>query len=166
VLPNVVQERRELGRSVVFGARYGYYVTDRVSVEADFVLAPAHKVRREFSFDCPDQRLCIQAGLDDLRFPLGETTIVAYHYGAGAGIDLTEGTWRPMVVAGLGGVTYAANDGSETNVAVRIGGGVKGYLDRLGVRVEVVDHVVIDHFLTGATEHDLQVRGGVFVHWR
>jgi hypothetical protein len=164
LLPNVVREQRELGRSVVFGARYGYYVADRVVVEADFALAPAHTARREFSFDCPDNRLCIMAGLDNpLRF--GETTVVAYHYGAGAGFDLTGGRWRPMVVAGLGAATYSASGDSQTNVVVRFGGGIKGYLDRLGVRAEVVDHLVVDHFLTEDAEHDLQVRGGVFVHW-
>jgi hypothetical protein len=164
VLPNVIRERRELGRSVVFGARYGYYVADRVVVEADFALAPEHTVRREYSFNCPDNRVCILAGLDaPLR--LGETTVNAYHYGAGAGFDLTGGRWRPMVLAGLGGVTYSADGGSETNVVVRVGGGIKGYLERLGIRAEVLDHLIVDHFLTGAAEHDLQVRGGVFVHW-
>jgi hypothetical protein len=167
-LPNWVRERRVLGRSFLFGVQYSYYISDRATLEGTFSVAPAHDLEREFSFDCPDTRVCalLGTGTRDAPFRMDDTTVVTYHYGANLGFDLTRGSWRPMALAGLGGVSFDGEGDSRTSFVFRFGGGVKGYFGRLGVRADVSDNLVFDHFLTGGTEHDLQVRGGVLVHWR
>ena len=91
-----------------------------------------------------------------------EERVVAYHYGLGFAYELARGEVRPYLSAGAGAVTYDLPRGGATSFAFEVGAGARFAIsDRLGARLEVVDRIVPDHFLTGDTEHDLQVRAGM-----
>jgi len=90
---------------------------------------------------------------------------VAYHYGANVGIDLTRGTLRPSVVAGLGAVTYDSEVRRDTAFALRVGAALVAETGRLAIRLELLDVITADHFVTGQAEHDVHVRVGLGVRW-
>jgi opacity protein-like surface antigen len=168
---SIFRERTTLGGSAEFGTRYAYYVTDAISVNGDFSIAPGHTLTQELSFDCGPGRVCI-AGVDippdvSLFIPnyLIERTVVAYHYGAGIGIDLMEGRIRPSILAGIGAATNDGDGITETRFTGRVGGGLSADVGRLAARVELVDIITADHFATGRAEHDLHFRVGVGVRW-
>jgi hypothetical protein len=69
---------------------------------------------------------------------------------------------RPFLSAGIGAVTYDIPDDTNTDLAFDVGAGVRlGLSEHVGARLEVLDRIVIDHFLSGRTEHDVHVRAGV-----
>jgi hypothetical protein len=157
-----------LGGSFVFGARYSRYLMDRVAVEADFAVAPSHDLDTGFAVCLRDGR-CLGAAEPDAIFPSGQRLaqgVAAYHYGAGLAFDLLKGDVRPILLAGAGAVSWTRPDRTDTDLSLRFGGGVKVYFGTLGVRLEVVDHVIPDQFLSGKTEHDVQARAGVLIRLR
>lgn len=165
-LPSVVREQLSMGSSAEFGVRFGRYFSDRIAFEGDFSVAPSHDLEREYSFSCPDNRVCAQfPDIFDRPIKAGGDQVVAYHYGGGVSFDLLDGAIRPAIVAGIGGVTYDADGESETNFTMRVGGAVKAYFGKLGARIEVVDYLVPDHFLTNEVENDIHVRVGLIVGW-
>lgn len=174
----------DLDGSAEFGARYGRAVTDRITVEADFSVAPSHQLDERIIFGCPPPLVCIASPDISLFVPDIQRTrsFVAYHYGGGVRLALTDGPIRPSVVGGLGAVTYAASgatpvfghlasvtdigsDLRETRLAIRLGGAVAATLGSLVTHLEVVDVIVADHFVTGRAEHDVHVRVGIGVRW-
>lgn len=172
----------ELSGSAEFGARYGRALTDRVSVEVDFSVAPSHDLEEHIIFGCPPPLVCIADPDASLWVPdiLRTRSFVAYHYGGGVRLALTDGPIRPSVVGGLGAVTWdgagashvvgrlagvADADVRETRLAIRIGGGIAATLGSIAAHFEVLDVIVADHFVTGRTEHDVHVRAGVGVRW-
>lgn len=162
-----IERRSKLGGSVEFGVRYGRRYSDNLTVEADFSVAPAHNLEERIGFGCPRGLACIASpGVQVFAPDIRRTAqLVAYHYGGGVRLDLTQGAVRPSVVGGLGGVTYDGSDLLETNLAARIGAGLSTDVGKLLARLEVVDVIVVDHFLTGRTEHDVHVRVGVGLRW-
>lgn len=166
MLPSVVRERLQMGSSAEFGVRFGRYFSDRIAFEGDFSVAPSHDLEREYALSCPDNRVCAQfPDIFDRPINLGGDQVVAYHYGGGVSFDLLGGTIRPAIVAGIGGVTYDTDGESETNFTMRVGGAVKAYFGNLGARIEVVDYLVPDHFLSSEIENDIHVRVGLVVGW-
>lgn len=95
----------------------------------------------------------------------GGRSVTAWHYGAGLTYDVLGGDVRPFVLLGAGGVSYDGTSGAKTDFVLRFGAGLKVYFGRLGARVDVVDHLVFDQFLSGRAEHDVHVTGGALVRF-
>lgn len=98
-------------------------------------------------------------------FGYGGRDVTAWHYGGNVVYDILGGDVRPFVLLGAGGVSYDGASGSNTDFALRFGGGVKVYFGRIGARVDAVDYLVLDHFLSGGSEHDVHLTGGAFVRF-
>ena len=175
----VVQIRTEasLGSSALFGARYSRYIKGRLALEADIAITPTHDVEADGEL-CLDDR-CFGTG-DENLFPglrgrglvVGEffddfpsRHVTAWHYGGGLAYDITGGDVRPIVILGAGGVSYSGGRESSTNFALRFGAGLKVYFGKVGGRIEVVDHLVPDHYFTGKTEHDVHASAGFLVRF-
>jgi hypothetical protein len=177
--PNIqVQAESELDGSALFGVRYSRYVKGRLAVEADFAVAPTHDLEG-------GGQLCLNGSCfgaaevgrmrgswgmgparDDLDFEdFRSRAVTAWHYGGGLAYDITGGDVRPFVTFGAGGVSYDGARGSSTDFAVRFGAGLKVYFGKIGGRVDVVDHLVTDQFLTGDAEHDIHVTAGFLVRF-
>jgi hypothetical protein len=175
-----VQVRTEtsLGGSALFGARYSRYVKGRLAVEADFAVAPTHDLEAGGEL-CVEGR-CFGRGMGDrMRGPWGRgpglgdvdfeglrtRNLTAWHYGGGLAYDITGGDVRPFVVLGAGGVSYSGARESSTDFVLRFGAGLKILFGRVGARVDVVDHLVTDQFLSGNAEHDVHATAGVLVRF-
>jgi hypothetical protein len=157
--------RQAIGASFLHGTALSYRVTTRASIEAVFSVAPSHDIEASFG----------PYGPSDL-----EWSVVAYHIDLAVRYELTTGDTRPFVSFGFGRIEYGgdaeerlgfgishdrdfpADRGGEW--ALNVGAGVSLKLaERLRGRVEVVDHILTDHFITGEAEHDVHVRMGVSV---
>ena len=101
----------------------------------------------------------------DGRYGFGGRSVTAWHYGAGLAYDILGGDVRPFVTVGAGGVTYDGAPKTRTDFVLRFGAGLKVYFGRLGARVDAVDHLVFNNFLTGRDEHDVHLTGGAFVRF-
>jgi hypothetical protein len=163
-LPSItVHGETSLGSSALFGARYSRRIKERVALEADFAIAPTHELEPDFEvcverFGCFGEGTALR-GLRDRGFD--GRGVTAWHYGGGLTYDLAGGEVRPHLVVGAGAVTW--DGASATNLVFRFGGGIKVLFGKLGVRVDVVDHLVIDHFLTSDNEHDVHATAGFLV---
>ena len=162
VLPTSFEQRSRMGGSMLLGFEASRRLGRRAWVETSFLVAPGHTLREDFSFDCRAD-VCALAGLGSFRDALGtEDRVVAYHYGVGFAYELTRGEVRPFLSVGVGGVTFDVSGRGETDFAFDVGAGARlGFGERVGARVEVADRIVLDHFLGGGTEHDLQVKAGL-----
>jgi hypothetical protein len=158
-----------LGNSALFGVRYSRYLKDRLAVEADFQVAPTHDLGTEGEI-CVSGRCFGSGGFDQLpgfgsqsrRLAEGRR-VTAWQYGAGLAYDITGGDVRPVVLFGAGGATWSGSGRTETDFELRFGAGLKVLFGRVGARVDVVDHLVLDHFLSGKSEHNVQVTAGFLV---
>lgn len=160
--PNVtVRAKASLGGSALFGARYTRYVKERLAVEVDLAVAPTHDLEGGGEL-CLDGR-CFGPGRGDRMRGTGGLT--AWHYGGGLTYDVTGGDVRPFVIFGAGGVSYDEGRESSTDFALRFGAGLKIHFGRVGARVDVVDHLVTDQFLSGEAEHDIHATAGVLVRF-
>ena len=101
----------------------------------------------------------------DGGYGFGGHSVTAWHYGAGLTYDILGKDVRPFVALGAGGVSYDGTPGAKTDFTLRFGAGLKLYFGRLGARVDAMDYLVFDNFLTGRTEHDVHVTGGAFVRF-
>jgi len=163
----------EIGSSALFGARYTRQIKDRLGLEADITIAPSHEIETRGSGCIGD--LCFGQssrdfeGRDGRAFgrgvPFGDRDVTAWHYGAGLAYEITQGDVRPLVILGAGGVTWDGAGRTETDFVFRFGAGLKIYFGRVGARVDVVDHLVLDQFLTGKTEHDVHATAGLLVRF-
>lgn len=175
-----VQVRTEtsLGGSALFGARYSRYVKGRLAVEADLAIAPTHDL--EVGGEVCLEGRCFGGGRGDRPWgPWGQgprfedvdfeslrtRNVTAWHYGGGLTYDITGGDVRPFVIFGAGGVSYGGARESSTDFALRFGAGLKILFGRVGARVDVVDHLVTNHFLSGDAEHDIHATAGVLVRF-
>jgi hypothetical protein len=168
-----VRGRSSLGSSALFGARYSRYIKDRLALEADLAIAPTHDLELGgevcfAGFGCFGEGRGLGecfgrewAGRFDDRF--GERGITAWHYGGGLAYDLTGGDVRPLLFVGAGGVTW--DGASDTDFVFRFGGGLKVLFGRVGARVDVIDHLVLDHFLSNDNEHDVHATAGFLVNF-
>jgi hypothetical protein len=172
-----VRTETSLGGSALFGARYARYVKGRLAVEADLAVAPTHGLETEGEL-CVEGR-CYGPGMDERRGPrvripvpaglqiepFRGRNLTAWHYGGGLAYDITGGDVRPFVVFGAGGVSYSGADGASTDFVLRFGAGLKILFGRVGARVDVVDHLVTEHFLSGDAEHDIHATAGFLVRF-
>ena len=104
-------------------------------------------------------------GRFDGGYGFGGHSVTAWHYGAGLTYDILGKDVRPFVALGAGGVSYDGAPGTKTDFALRFGAGLKVYFGRLGARVDAIDYLVFNNFLTGQDEHDVHVTGGAFVRF-
>ena len=175
----------ELGNSALVGFRYAFYLRKQLALEADVAVAPSHDLRSSVdlcgSSGCYGRGGYAGAGVGrtfrgmegmhggEGRFDghdgFGGRSVTAWHYGAGLTYDFLGGDVRPFVIVGAGGVTYDSAPRTRTDFVLRFGAGLKVYFGRLGARVDAVDHLVFDNFLTGRDEHDVHVTGGAFVRF-
>jgi hypothetical protein len=95
----------------------------------------------------------------------GGRSVTAWHYGAGLTYDILGGNVRPFVALGAGGVTYDGAPKTTTDFVLRFGAGLKVYFGRFGARVDAIDYLVFNNFLTGRDEHDVHITGGALVRF-
>jgi hypothetical protein len=173
VPPITLSGETSLGSSVLFGARYSRRIKDRLALEADLSVAPSHEF--ETGGEACVAGYCVGGRPDDSRGgrPAGGSfergfdgpSVTAWHYGAGLAYELTGGDVRPVVILGAGGVSWDGARAGETDFVLRFGVGLKILFGRVGARVDVVDHLVLDHFASGETEHDVHATLGLLVRF-
>ncbi len=157
-------------QGITFGRRLG----DRVLAELSFAIGPGHERTSEGPVYCATRGIdCAPACVGDPESPecivpfppfdFWQERVVSYEYGASFAIDLAAGDLRPFFSLGVGGVSYALQDWTESDVRYSFGVGIRRYFDRVGARLEVVDFVSSDSFVSGKVEHDVQVRAGLQV---
>jgi hypothetical protein len=168
----------EIGSSALFGARYTRQIKDRLGLEADLTVAPGHDIETRGS-GCIGELCFGQDGGRDFNgrdfdgrggrgfvgrgVPFGDRDVTAWHYGAGLAYELTRGDVRPLLILGAGAVTWNGAREAETDFVFRFGAGLKILFGRVGARVDVVDHLIVDQFLTNETEHDVHATAGLLV---
>lgn len=162
-----------IGSSALFGARYTRQIKDRLGLEADLTVAPSHEIETRGSGCIGD--LCFgEGGSRDLEgrgrgfgrgVAFGGRNVNAWHYGAGLAYELMHGDVRPVLILGAGGVTWGGAREAGTDFVFRFGAGLKILFGRVGARVDVVDHLVLDQFLTKDTEHDVHATAGLLVRF-
>jgi hypothetical protein len=171
--PIQVDSQTSLGSSALFGARYSRLIKDRLALEADLTVAPAHELETRGGI-C-GAGFCMGSGAgrpgggrvgegrSDRDF--ADRSVSAWHYGAGLAYELTGGDVRPLILLGAGGVTWDGAREAGTDFVFRFGAGLKIFFGRVGARVDVVDHLVLDHFASGETEHDVHATAGLLVRF-
>lgn len=174
-LPEIrVGAETSIGNSALFGARYSRYVKQRLALEADFAVAPSHDLKTQAELCISGQ--CILEGDRRGRFAgvavpglagdgRRQGDVTAWHYGAGLAYDLAGGELRPILMLGAGGVSWSGAGDTETDFVIRFGAGLKILFGRVGARVDVVDHLVLDHFLSEQAEHDIHATAGLLVRF-
>jgi hypothetical protein len=150
--PVSFESETSLGSSALFGARYSRLIKDRLAVEADLTIAPSHELEG-------------RAGDGRFEAGLGDRNVTGWHYGAGLAYELTGGDVRPLLLLGGGGVSWDGARAGGTDFVFRFGAGLKILFGRAGARVDVVDHLVLDHFASGKTEHDVHATAGLLVRF-
>ena len=148
----------------LFGFKAGHYLNENVEVEGNFAIAPNQELRTESFFECPVGEICPLTGLE--LFPpffFEERNGVSYYYDGNLVYNFDYRNLTPFVTVGIGGITNDFELENHTDFSLNFGGGAKFYFGRVGIRIEVNDHVIPDHFLTEETEHDLQVHYGFLV---
>lgn len=151
----------EVKQSVLLGFKAGYYINGNFEVEGGFGIAPNHNVR--FSNNqivCIPEFPCPADKSDLLPYFTTPENLVAYQYEGNFVYNITTGDVRPFVTFGVGGVSSDLQAGARHNFALNFGGGSKFYFKKMGIRLEVNDHVLPSYFLNDKTEHDLQIQYG------
>lgn len=173
--PVTLSVESSIGSSALFGARYSRFIKDRLALEADLTVAPGHEIESRGS-GCVGDFCFGQDGGRDFGgrggrgflgggVPFGDRNVTAWHYGAGLAYEITGGDVRPVVILGAGGVTWDGAREAGTDFVLRFGAGLKILFGRVGARVDVVDHLVLDQFLTNKTEHDVHATAGLLVRF-
>lgn len=172
--------KSELGSSALLGFRYSRKIKDRLAAEADIAVGPTHDLAITGEA-CAGRGMCVggrevmdmargmwggNAGQGpDFDFGRPERRLTAWHYGANLTFDLATGDIRPVLIAGAGGVTWSGSQQTETDLTLRFGAGLKVYFGTLGMRIDAVDYLIPDHFLTGKLENDVHVTAAVLVRF-
>ena len=170
-----VQTGTSLGSSALVGFRYSRAIKRRLWAEADFEVAPSHDLETTGGV-CIERGQCLGTGdferaggrraFPDLNFDLARSRpVTAWHYGLGLAYELTGGDVRPLLIVGAGGVSWSGSRETATNFVLRFGAGLKVTFGRVGFRLEGVDYFIPDLFLTGKSEHDIHVTGGLLVRF-
>ena len=165
--PVSLTTRSGIGQSGLFGARYSRAIKDRLDLEADLSVAPGHSLETRGSGCvgglCFDPGRAARGRDGSVGAGFGDRNVTAWQYGAGLAYEITQGDVQPIVILGAGGVTWDGASRAGTDFELRFGAGLKMYFGRVGARVDVVDHLVLDQFLTGKTEHDVHATAGLLV---
>lgn len=147
-----------LGSSMLFGFKGGYYINKSIELECGFAVAPGHRLQQTNGLVCIPELPCPAIAV--FPFPIVASKAVAYQYEGNFVYNVDAGSVSPFVTFGVGGVSTDAGNEVNHDFAINIGGGAKFYFEKVGFRFEVNDHVIPDYFLSGKTEHDVQVQYG------
>jgi opacity protein-like surface antigen len=160
--------RESLDGGFLIGFKGAYFLNDNIGIEGNFSVAPNQTLSRESTFECPPGVICPAGPV--VPFFFEERDVSSYYYDANFVYSFPQKYLTPFVTFGIGGVTTDTSEfrgitpnierGNQTDFSINFGGGAKVYFNRFGLRFEVNDHVVADHFITEETEHDLQVQYG------
>lgn len=165
-----IRSRNEVGDSLLFGTKFGYYLNSRAEIEGTFAIAPNHDVRIEQTVVCLPGEICpLQTELLLPDFFFNEN-LIAYHYDVNFAYNLTQGNTRPYLTFGVGGISSDigsnTQDNLKTDLTFNFGGGMKFYFEKLAFRLEVNDHVIPDYFFSEKTEHNIQLQYGILFRLR
>jgi hypothetical protein len=164
-----------LGGGALQGLALGKRLGDHVLAEVGLAIAPGRSLEERYAIYPPgalaDPMPCAplseQGGVGGCLIPpideLGSTRVVSYEYGGSLAIDLGGRDTRPFLSAGLGAATYAIDRSTSTDLRLSFGAGVRRDFGRIAARLEVVDFVSPNGFLTAEVEHDVQIRAGLQV---
>jgi len=159
-----IRVRQRLGGSFVQALRVARFLGSRAAIEAGLAIAPGHDLQRDEFVSCdPPGPLCPRSPAGP-ALPDRRTTarVTAYHYDVGATYELLGGGVRPFLGVSLGGVSNDAPEGTATDFALGLSAGARlSFAGRVGMRLEVQDRLIPDHFISGRLEHDLHVRAGL-----
>jgi len=159
-LPITFTSRQSVSSSVLFGFKYGHYFTENIEVEGNFSIGPNREIEIENSFFCPPGEICPLE--PQAPFTLLKQNAVTYYYDGNFVYNFPTSKVTPFFSAGLGGVSTDRDFfDTEHDLALTFGGGAKFRFENVGFRIEVVDRIIPDYFLTNDTENDLQVQYGV-----
>ncbi len=154
-------ETSTLDSGFLIGFKFGYYLNENVEVEGNFSVAPSQDFTFETSIFCPAEPCPLT---QDVFAPLifFKKNAVSYGYAGNLVYNFNRKTVTPFLTAGIGGVSTDLGDETHNDFVFNFGGGTKFYFKNVGVRFELNDQVIPDHFLSGKTEHDLQIQCGFF----
>ncbi len=159
-LPALIQTRT-LESGFLIGFKFGYYVNRNAEVEGNFSVAPDQDLTFESSIFCLTEPCPL---LRDNIAPVifFEKRAVSYTYNGNLVYNINGKTVTPFLTAGIGGVSTDLQEEVHSDFVFNFGGGTKFHFKNVGVRFELNDQVIPDHFLSGKTEHDLQIQYGFF----
>jgi hypothetical protein len=156
--------------SALLGIRLGRRLGRRFVVEGGVAVEPGHQLEETVRLICSPP-LCSpeQSGI----YGSTRASVSLLSYELSVGYEITAGRVRPYLRAGLGAVAYAgaplerlgeeASFDPKTTTTFVGGAGVDIELGAVAARIEAVDRVQHRHFVTGKSEHDLQVQIGLVV---
>jgi len=150
---------RSLKGSSLFGFKAGYYFNSMAEIEGSFAVAPSHEL--EGIYDCLPNRICPLREM--YFFPYWFANISAYHYDTSFLFNFGSNKFRPFASAGIGGVSYDVGKEIKTNFAINFSLGIKYYFKNKGLRLEINEHIIFDHFLSNKNESNLQLQGGFLI---
>jgi len=147
--------------SFLFGAKLAYYLNKNLEIEAIIGIAPGHDLKSKFRYDCPPGKICMLNDIENF-LPTYSENIIAYNYDSNLIYNFnTDGKILPYISAGLGGVSYDINDTVKTMATINAGIGIKWYLKNIGLRFELNEHAILNHFLSEKTEYNFQIQYGL-----
>ena len=159
-LPALIQTST-LDGGFLIGFKFGYYLNETVEVEGNFSVAPNQDFTLQSSIFCPAEPCPLMQG-EFAPVIFFEKRAVSYAYNGNLVYNLNGKTVTPFVTAGIGGMSTDLQEEVHSDFVFNFGGGTKFHFKNVGVRFELNDQVIPDHFLSGKTEHDLQIQYGFF----
>ncbi len=173
-LPAIYEQSTRLGAGALLGLRFTRAVAPRAALELEVAVAPSQQAEYRAQvpcypgLPCPRGPVCRPDGPCALPPIPGlvpeyflEAQLSAWHYNVGLSYELASSDPLPYLGITLGGATYSGLGTSQTDVRLGLLAGLKLGSGPLRGRLELADFVTTSHFLTGRTEHDLQVRAGL-----
>jgi hypothetical protein len=173
VLPAIYALRTRLGAGALLGLRVTRYLGGRAALELDLSVAPSQEAEFRAEVICSPGQPCPR--LPDCALPEGcaaplqvpefliQERLTSWQYSLAFTYDLTASAARPYLGAAAGGATFTGLESRDTDLRLGVLAGLKLGSGRLRGRVELADFVATSHFLTGRSEHDVQVRAGLSV---
>ena len=153
---------QSLKDSILFGFKAGYYMNDNAEIEGNFGFAPNHEIKTDWNDWCQPGDVCPLFESQLYPYFQDNQNVVAYHYDANFVYNFLHDSIRPYVTIGIGGISYDLPGDVKTSFTTNLGLGAKFYFKKVGLRFEINDHLIPNHFLSGKTENNLQIQYSFF----